>query len=165
MPFAKWRQFQSGKGRGRAGFRGLQLLNTTSVGNVGAGEDDLISVTLEADSLHANGQTLEITAWGTCEANGNNKTAKLHFGGTEICTTGAVAANDKRWMLKALVHRTAVAVQKAIAWGTFNDAEVALQRTALTKDETATQIIKVTGEATADNDIICDALMVEVLTR
>lgn len=163
----KWRKFLVGPGassKGRAGFVGLQKQALTVVGNVGAGVDDLQSVTLEANTLYKNGQCLRIMAVGRCAANANAKTVILSFGGTTILTTGAVAANDKRWVIEALVWRTAVDTQVAMAWGTFNDVEIAVTRTALTKDDGATQIIKCTGEATATDDIQQDLLSVEVLT-
>jgi hypothetical protein len=164
MPFAKWRKFMVGQGSGRAGFVGLFKQSTTAVGSVGAGEDNLQSLTLEADALYKNGQAVRITAFGSCAANGNNKTVKLHFGGTSICTTGAIAANDKKWILRALVIRTGSDAQDAIADGQFNDALVIPQFTALTKDDGAAIIVKCTGEATADNDIVQEGMTIEALT-
>lgn len=158
MPFAKWRKFMVGLGRGRAGYVGLWKQAITTVGNVGAGEDDLQTVTCEADGFYKNGQATRIRACGRTAANANGKTFKLYFGGTSILTTGSVAANNKPWWVEALVYRTALDTQVAFAWGTFNDVEIAPQRTALTKDDGASIIVKGTGEATATDDIQQDYL-------
>lgn len=163
--FTKYRKFQSGAGKGRAGFVGLQKVITVAVGNVGGGEDDLISTTLEAKSLYKNGQAIRITAWGSCAANANAKTLQLYFGGTSILTTGAVAANNKKWVIQAIVVRTGVDTQDVIAWGVYNDAVVATQFAALTKDDGANQTVKCTGTGTATDDIIQEGLTIEALTQ
>lgn len=164
MPFVKWRKFLVGTGKARAGFVGLVKQSLTAIGNVGTGEDDLISITLEANVLHRNGQGLRIVAAGRSGANGNNKQIKLKFGGTTIFDSGVVTINDKKWFIEAYVYRTATDVQIAFAWGISDATVIAVQRTALTIDDAAAIIIKCTGEATADNDIIQDMLNVEALT-
>lgn len=166
MPFVKWRKFMAGKGKGRAGFVGLQKQSITLTGNVGANEDNLISLTLEKNTLYKAGQTIRITAWGNCAGNGNNKTLKLYFGTTAILTTGAVAANAKKWIIEAIVVRRTAGAQRAVAWGTFNDTEIVPQtNTAVAEDETTDLTIKCTGEATDNDDIQQEGMLVEVLTQ
>lgn len=164
MPFVKWRKFQVGASRGRAGFIGLWLQTVTPVGNVGVGADDLQSLTMELASLYKNGQAARIRANGRTAANGNNKTLRLLFGGTAILTTGAIAANNKPWWVEAIVYRTGVDVQVAFAWGVFNDALIVTQRTALTIDDGAAIIVKTEGTGTADNDIQSDRLAITAET-
>lgn len=161
--FATHRKFQSGTGKGRAGFVGLQLQETTSVGNVDAGVDDLMSVTLEADTLYKKGCALRIYAFGTTGGNGNNKTVKLLFGGQEVFTTGVLAANDKDWMIEAFVVRRAT-VARVYAKGIANDTLIAPVYSELTVDFAVDNIIKCTGEAVATDDIIQKAMLVETLT-
>jgi hypothetical protein len=60
----------------------LLTLNTTAVGNVGSGEDNLMTFAVAAGLLGTNGWGLEILAAFQCAANANNKTIKLYFGGT-----------------------------------------------------------------------------------
>lgn len=139
---------------------GLWKQVLTAVGNVGSGEDDLQTTTLEASGFYKNGYTIHVKARGRSGATGNNKTIKLKFGGTTIYTSGAVSDNNKKWSIDAEVYRTAADTQIAFARGLQDATMIAEQRTALTIDDGAAIIVKVTGEATADNDIICDYLQV-----
>src|SRR6185503_7835339 len=63
--------------------------NTTAVGNVGGGEDDLMTYSLAANSLATNGQAIHVTAFGTFGANANNKTIKFFFGATSVTLLSA----------------------------------------------------------------------------
>ncbi len=62
--------------------------SVTTTSNTGGGEDDLISYSLEKNTLQNEGDIIEIVAFGTYANNSNNKTLKLYFGGTLIYTTG-----------------------------------------------------------------------------
>lgn len=165
MPFANWRKFMVGFGKQRAGFSGLALVNTSPVSNVGTAETDLIKVTLLANSLYKNGQTIRIAAWGVTAANANNKTIKLYFGGTLLVSTGIVTLNNKVWWLEAIVVRTASKAQTAISWALGDIVIDADSVAALAVDDTLNQIIKATGlSGTGSNDITCNGLIVEALT-
>ena len=143
---------------------GGQLTNsTTSVGNVGSGADNLITFTLEKNTLLNAGDSLEITAYGTQAANANNKTIKLLLGSTELFSTGAVASNNKDWELTCRITRTGAATQKCIT--SFNGDTVLVTQTADhvsgTEDFTTALTIKCTGEATANNDIVQQGLIIK----
>ena|SRR3990167_847858 len=164
MPFTKWRQFMVGQGKGRAAHSGVWKRSTTAVGNVGAGVDDLMSFTLEADGLYKLNQGIRIIAAGISGADGNNKEIVLLFGGTSIFTTGVVTDNDKKWFIEAHVFRTGADTQLAYAWGIADATVKAVTRTALTKDDGAAIIVKCTGETT-DTDMIIQQLgIIEALT-
>ncbi len=143
---------------------GLFDVNTTSVGNVGGGADDLISFTFAANTLSTTGDILEIEAWGTYAANGNSKTVTLEFGGQTILTTGAIAANDGSWHIKAKVVRTAAATQEIIAQIVSSNSSVAdsATRTAGTQTLTSSLTIKCTGTGTATEDISQKALILNL---
>jgi hypothetical protein len=150
-----------GTGSDTAKLVGVVDANTTAVGNVGAGEDTLISYSLLANSLSANNKGLRVTAFGTTAANGNNKTVKLYFGAAQVVTTGALAANDKDWVIKATILRDGATSQVCTGGGQANAAIIAEAFTDGAEDETGAITIKTTGEATADNDIICKAMLIE----
>lgn len=143
---------------------GRLATNTTAVGNIGAGEDALISYSLEKNTLLNVGDTLEIVAFGSQAANGNNKTIKLIFGTTTLFSTGVVASNAKDWCIRATIIRTAAATQECIA--EFNGDTVLVTQTsdyvAGTEDFTTTLTIKCTGEATSNNDIIQKGLFIKL---
>jgi|TARA_R100000093_G_C1945501_1_gene74281 hypothetical protein len=136
--------------------------DTTQTGNVGTGEDNLIAYSLPAETLGANGDYLEITAFGTVAANANNKTLKLYFGSSLIYSTGAVAFNGSSWHLKATIIRTAAATQKCIISVDSDDAtpmDPATYNTA-TESLSGSVTIKCTGEATSNDDIVQEALII-----
>jgi hypothetical protein len=62
------------------------LPNVTPVGNIGAGEDDLMSYTVPANTMAANGDTIEFS--GVLVDNGATSDVKFYFAGNEI--TGAL---------------------------------------------------------------------------
>lgn len=145
---------------------GRLLVDTTAVGNVGTGEDDMIAETLEGGTLAANGQALRITAWGTFAANANNKRARLYFGATAVADTGVIAQNGGSWRLEALVVRTGATTQKASGMAASSDAAtLGAKHTASTPAETLASnvTIKTTGEATSNDDVQCQALLVELI--
>ena len=138
--------------------------DTTPGANVGTGEDDLQSFALAGGSLGKTGDRIEIVAFGTTAANGNNKTIKLYFGAQVLFSTGAVAFNGADWMIRATVIRTGAATQIACA-GFFGDNTLVTQ-TSTTTNPTETLsgsvTIKTTGEGTSDNDITSQGLVVDV---
>ena len=140
-------------------------ISTTAVGNVGAGEDDLITYSLPGNTLNTNGRGIQITAWGIGANNANAKTLKLYFGTAVILTTALTASQVDNWHIVAEVVRTSSNNQKVVAQlvqggtATLVDCE---EGTA-TQTDTGALTIKCTGTATADNDIVHDGLIVKVL--
>lgn len=132
-------------------------------GNVGVGEDNLKTYALPANTLFMNQQAIEIIAWGTTAANGNNKTLKLYFGSTQLVTTGAVAANSKDWELRAVVVRLSNTSQQSIARGNFNGVSLASDLTVPGETLSGAVTIKCTGEATSNDDIVQRGLIVNGL--
>lgn len=145
---------------------GRLTTNNTAVGNVTGGEDDLITYSLKKNTLHNDGDILEIIAYGTTAANADNKTIKLILGSTTLFTTGVVAFNNKPWCIRAEITRTGSATQQVIA--TFNGDFALLTNTATftagTEDLTTTLTIKCTGTSgsSATNDIIQKGLVIKM---
>lgn len=140
------------------------VVNSTGVGNVGTGEDDLISHSLPANSLNKNGVTVRIRAWGSAANNANLKTLRLRFGSRVALSTSLTVSQAGFWEINAIFVRTAVDNQdyhcSLIEFpGTLHDIE---QSTA-GEDDGVAIIIKCTGDATANDDIRQEGLVVEVL--
>lgn len=139
--------------------------NTTAVGNVGGGTDDLITYALPASSLTTTGRGVRITAWGTGANNANAKTLTLNFGSQVIMTQALTTAQADTWRIQALVLRTGTDTQDVFAellqTGTTSITKQTL--TAGTQTESGAITIKCTGAATADNDIVQEGLLVESL--
>jgi hypothetical protein len=145
---------------------GVLTTSTTAVGNITGGEDNLITYSLQKNTLQNIGDTLEIIAYGTTAANANAKTIKLIIGSTTLFTTGAVAFNNKDWCLRCTLIRTAAATQQAIT--TFQGDFALLTNTADfvtgTEDFTTSLTIKCTGTSggSATDDIIQKGLVIKL---
>lgn len=130
-------------------------VNTTAVGNVGAGEDDLMTYTVPANVLAVNGDRLEFRMAGTFAANANNKRVRIKYGATTLLDTTALAFNAAEWAVNGQIIRTGATTQKAIC--VFSSSSTLLTTTTdyTTPGETlsGTVVLKATGEATSNDDI------------
>lgn len=151
------------------GIHGVQSIlrlsvQTTATGNVGTGEDNLRTFTLAGGAFSANGQGVRITAWGTYANNANAKTLKLYFG-SQISSQALTANEAGDWEFTALVFRTASNAQdykvKFIQEGTTDVTDLAVGT--LTETDANSITIKCTGEATTNNDIVQEGLLVELI--
>lgn len=136
----------------------LANVNTTAVGNVGAGEDDLITYSLPANALSANGKGIVIRVWGTTANNINAKTLKLYFGSAVLLSFALVASIAGTWVIDATVVRSGSNTQEAVAHlvsvGVAGVAVTAVTVSSPTQTDTSAVVVKCTGTATSDNDII-----------
>ena len=146
----------------------IASVNTTAVGNVGAGEDNLMSYTLPAGKLDLDTKGVRITAWGSMANNVNAKTIKQYFGSVAILTNALTASVGDNWKIESSVHRTGSDAQDYVAQittvTTALAASIVTSRGNLTQDDGATITIKCTGEAVSDNDIIQEGMIVEFIT-
>jgi len=132
----------------------LLTVNTTAVGNVGSGEDDLMTYAVAAGLLGTDGWGLEVLAAFVCANNANNKTIKLYFGATAIATVGADAFQNQHVAIRATIIRTAAATQVAI--GEIINQSTAWAKTLYTtpgETLSGSITIKATGAATSNDDI------------
>jgi len=139
-------------------------LNLTAVGNVGAGEDDLITYTLPAEALMKTGSGVRIKAWGTAANNGNAKTLKAYFGGQLILTYSLTTSQAGLWEINAIVGKTGSNTQDYHSRldESPND-QVHQENGTGAQTDTNAIVIKCTGEATANNDIVQEGMLVEVM--
>ncbi len=156
-----WRAIRGGLG---LSLGGMLSVNTTSVSNTSTGATDLITYSLAQNSLTNNGDILEIDAWGVYAANGNNKTIALAFGGQTILTTGAIAANDGTWSLKAKIIRKSATTQEIVSEILSSNTSVidSATRTAGTQDLATTLTIRCIGTGGASSDITQYALKINL---
>jgi len=137
---------------------------TTAVGNVGVGTDDLMSYTLPAATLGTDGQALRVTVWGTTAANANAKTIVFNFGATTVTINATTAApNNQNWRAVFEIVRTGAATQVLAGSGTAGAVLEGTYSAAPTATLSAAVVIKTTGAATADNDIVQRGMLVEQL--
>lgn len=169
--FTRYRKFQVGVGRNRAGFLGM--IDTPLVGafgNVGSAETDLASVVLQANSLYKNGMAFKLFAHGYFAANGNNKRLRAYFGSALIVDSGVLTSNDVSWYFEAYVIRRATAIQHLFTIGREGNNSMAFHTgtpergTAVAEAETADITVRVSGEGVATDDIVCSSFLPQVLT-
>lgn len=138
-------------------------VNTTAVGNVGTGEDDLITFSVPANTLATNGDRIQFQMAGTFAANANAKQVKIKYGATTLLATGALLFNGADWTATGTIIRTGAATQKAYC--NFVSGSTLLSSTAdyTTPAETLSGAVtlKATGEATSNNDITQELNIVE----
>lgn len=141
-------------------------VNLTAVGNVGTGEDDLMSFTVPASTLGTNFDWVEFNAAGTFAASINNKRIRVKYGAATIFDTGALAitaATD--WSLEGQIIRVGATSQKTFVRLNTSNATLAAYADYATATETlsGTVVLKLTGEATADNDVVQETFTVRYL--
>ena len=158
-------EFSNGFGTGNndAVYAGGTLsVITTAVGNVGAGEDTLISFTLPANSLVTTNRGIRVHARGTAANNSNAKTIKCKVG-TQIVVTNAptVSVAGEIWAVDYTFTRTALSAQDwettytgntGVAGAFIFDPEIGTA----TQTETGTLAVHCTGEAVDNNDIVME---------
>ena len=139
------------------------------VGNVGAGVDNLMTYSLPADSLNADGNYVRIQGWGKTASNATAKNLLLKFGAASVLGTLALTASIAgTWYVDAYVFRTGSDTQDFI--GTCHEGvgtTLAAGKQAIifgtaTEDEDAAVTIVFQGEGGADNDVTMEAMVVTV---
>ena len=143
------------------------LPNITPVGNVGGGEDDLMSYGIPANSLSASGKIIRVTAWGTGASNINVKTVKTYINVGTINSATLLASATGVWKSTTIISCTGTDTQSYFSEftrlsATSTDVSVRTQGTG-TVDDGATITIKFTGEATATDDITQNGMIVEFM--
>lgn len=143
-------------------------VNTTAVGNVGGGEDALITYDLPGDVLGMATKGVRTTQWGTFANTAETKTIKSYFG-TQVVLTNALTINlAGTWKLVVEVFSTGTDAQDYVATLTttgaagvaLNDVEVGTA----TQDDGAAITIKCTadvGAPSTNNGIVQEGQLVE----
>lgn len=137
--------------------------STATGGNTDAGEDTIITVTIPAGTLAANGDALVAEAAGTIATSINQKRIRVKFGTTTIFDTGATgipisAAID--WNIQIRIIRTGAATQKATVTMNTSNATLAAYCDYTTPAETLANALPllITGEAVATNETVAEFL-------
>ncbi len=132
------------------------LANTSIVGNVNTGEDDLLNLTGWAQPLVQTGDTAILEVWGTFANNTNNKRIRVYVGTTALLDTSALAVQAGSWMLRVVVERSGSASQRCTAALWSGNATMGTRVTTTNTAETfaADLALRVTAEATNDNDVL-----------
>jgi hypothetical protein len=144
---------------------GVINTDSTTVGNVGTGEDTLYTYSVLAATLSVNKDSIKGFVAGSFAANANNKNIRVKYGGTTIFATGAVAFNAGSWRIDFFIVRTGATTQKCIAAFTSSNTTLDETCTYSTAGETLSGAVTltVTGEATSNNDIVGEIFRLEFM--
>lgn len=139
-------------------------VNSTAVGNVTTGTDDLQSYSLPASVLGVDGRVLRITAYGRTANTAAAKTLTMEFGSQTIMTQALTTNLAATWRIHTTVVRTGSSTQDIFAELLQLTTIVHKQTlTAGTQTDSAAITIKCTGTATNTDDIIQEGLIVEIV--
>jgi hypothetical protein len=136
--------------------------DVTVAGNIGVGEDNLFLYTVPANTLTVNGELIEFTVYGATTNNANVKTLRVYFGATLIGSFALTINSAALWKLSGVIIRTGAATQlgRSEAIHTFTAPPIVSSGTPA-ETLSGAVVLKVTGEATANNDITVAALIVK----
>lgn len=141
-------------------------VNTTAVGNVDDGADDLMTYTIPAGAFERDGDAIRVTFAGSTAANGNTKTVAVHFGATNVGNVVNAALNGGTWGGVLYVVRTAVDAQRAVFMSSDTAGNNAVTRTATpAADLTGAVVVKLTGTSAsnATDDVVQRLMIVELI--
>lgn len=138
-------------------------VDTTSVGNIGTGEDVLHTYTLEADRLNTDGQFIRGHISGIVANNANVKTIKLKFGATTFLTRGTTTpVIGQGYTIDWWIIRTGATSQKCSATFSGSDGIVSAYYSAAGETLSGAVDIVLTGETdtAVDNDVVKHSFIV-----
>lgn len=159
--FVKWRRFQVGRGKGRAGFVGVLGVDTTAGASKAASATVISTVNLPANSLARLNDGLRILSTGHFATNGNNKQIQILLGDQVLYDSGVVTTSNDDWWAEVLLFRLTATSQVGI---NRNQAGASIL-VAVTANLAVDNLITVKELANvADNDAVARALVVEALT-
>lgn len=137
-----------------------------TVGNVGIGEDDLASKVLAAGLLSADGHSVRGIFWGKTANNANVKTLRVRViegaNDTLILAMTLTVSEAGEWALGFEVKRSAAATARTLAQAIVGPANGPASKSGTRVTQPVSTwanavTVKVTGEATADNDITLES--------
>lgn len=142
--------------------------SVTTVGNVGTGEDTLQTYTMPSGMLAVDGDRIEFRACGSVVSNTNAKRLRVVFGSTTIFDTGASGipiSTALDWVLTGQVIRKGAALQVCnvsldASTATLTPIVPYADTTLPTETLSGALILKVTGEAVSNDDIVCNSFTV-----
>lgn len=166
MAVSEFGSFEFPAGSGTATYvpQGPLTVNTTST-QTGAdtNETDLWSYTLPANTLNTNGMGVRVTAWGSFATNGNTKTIRPYFAGSNLGGQGTTASNQG-WRMQWVVIRTGASTQVAYVVNLVGGVSSNVAPAPAATGNTATDlVIKATGQngTASAGDIVFRGAIVE----
>lgn len=146
---------------------GMLHIGYADLANSGSNQTDLQTYTLPANTLSKNGSCIRIRSVIKWINNGNSKRSKLYFGSEVLWDTGATPSYFSNiFIIDALIIRTGATTQKGLITisGTSTNFSNDTSYYVSTRDLTQNQVLKFTGQGTANGDIYNYAMLVEYIS-
>lgn len=125
--------------------------------NSSSDETDLASYTVGSNVCDANGQCIEVIAWGTGDSSAVARELKLYFAGIEIFDTGALSSTSEQdWMIRSIIMYKTSSSFSSITFlrgGGKYESGTFCKMVVDSCNWTGTQIVKVTGQSVSTGDI------------
>jgi hypothetical protein len=144
----------------------------STVGNVGTGEDTLASFSIPAGTLPSNGASVKGIFWGKSASNANAKTLRVRLieGANNLILIGATLTVSEagHWMLGFVAMRTGATTFRAATQMIAGPGNGQITKSVafVTPSSTVTWAnaveARLTGEATADNDVTMEGGYIEL---
>lgn len=145
---------------------GCLYFRSNNIGNVGVGEDDLHSFTIGKNVFGTGGNNsfARVRMRGYTAANGNNKQLKFYGKTTVLMASGVMTENNKPWELDIIIAPDEDGVSTVTVSGTFKcgATEVRVNTQLAGYDFTVDNVWKMTGEATANDDLVSNIMIVDI---
>ena len=142
-----------------------------SVPNVGSSESDLMTYTLPANTLDANGKAVRLTMWGLNKNDAHNKLIRVYFD-DPVLTTEDIPMQNMMWTVSITVVRTDATHIRGTGFffsAPGSGSGVVASSSYVTIiidsvfDPTAGIVIKMTADATENDDVVQHGMIVEVV--
>ena len=144
---------------------GTLEVNTTAVGNVGTGEDDLMSFVLLGNTLNNVGDHIDFNSSGTIGASVlTNKRIRIYVGSVNIFdSTSLLLSLAGNWSIEGRIIKHSSTQIKANCVATYSGnlslSPATISTPETTLDLTANQTIRWTGTATNNNDVVQSSMV------
>lgn len=147
---------------------GVIFINVTQVGNVGGGEDDLMTANILANTLATNADTIRWFCAGVFANAGTHvKELKVYWAGTVIMDSGALAVGAGAWSAWGYISRTTASTAYCTSHFQNGAVLVGPSQVNVTNSWSSNNTFKCTGTVTgvaSDNDITQNQEIIEWLT-
>jgi hypothetical protein len=130
---------------------GLYTVNSSSISNSGSTATNLLSFSLQTNTMVNNGDILEIKGFGTFGSNSNSKTITITFG-TQTIYSAVSTSNGNAWSIKITIIRLTASTQTILVESLLNNS-IAATTVAGTQDLTGALTIQFTGTGVSSSDI------------
>lgn len=133
---------------------GILYQSITTVGNVGGGNDDLMTYSIPASTLANDGDSIWFEAIFVLSTAANAKTMRMIFGATTLGDVGYGSGVGGNIYVRGRIYRVTATTQRVIMMATDDNLTVA-DTTYTTPGETLSGAVTLKGQGTgtSDNDV------------